>query len=171
MSRQQQRLPLASDSIVKGKLWTVVLQENPEVIGCKPFPSALVAYSGPGAPRFPIFNWARDIFKTANFNIFSKYIQNMVCNTTYLADANILHKKWVHKDWKRYIDTTVEDNKPLPSPTKRPSRVGDDQPITIYVFVAAIVHMQLVTDAAACDKVLNFTQDQLFVLNDVTHLV
>ena len=89
-----------------------------------------------------------------------------------MADANNLHDKRAQQDWQRYIDKTLEDNKLLPSPTDRPSRVGDDRSITIHAFVAPIVHMQLVTDApAAYDQVLNFTQDQLFVLNDVNHLV
>ena len=131
----------------------------------------MVAYSGPGAPRFPKFNWLRDIVKTANLNIFSKYIQKEEDDAMYLADANSTFKRWIQQDWKRYTDKMVEENKTLPSPNEMPSRVGDDQPITIFAFVAAIVHMELVTDAAACDQVFSFNQDELFVLNDVGHLV
>ena len=75
ISQQGQTLPLAPDTVVKGKLWAVTLRENPDIKGSKPLLSAMVAYSGPGAPRFPKFNWLRDIVKTANLNIFSKYIQ------------------------------------------------------------------------------------------------
>ena len=113
----------------------------------------------------------QDIVKTANLNIFSKYIQKEESNTMYLADANIMHDRWVQHDWKRYTEKTVEDNKPLSSPTERPYRVGDNQPITIFAFVAAVVHMQLVNDAAACDQVLNFNQDKLFIINDFNHFV
>ena len=161
---------LEASGIVKGKIWSAFVRENPDTFGAKPILAAIVVYSADHPKTgFAKYTWANDFAIKSGYHVHLETIVNEEL-TMQWGDVVKQHEKHLDKDWERFVKNFRKSNKKSGLPP-RPTRLIDDQLMTIYTLTAHCVQMSLFGDPELFNTVSTMGREDLIALEGLEHAI
>ena len=159
---------LEASGIVKGKIWSAFV---PDTFGAKPILAAIVVYSVPDHPKtgFAKYTWANEFAVKCGYHV---HLETIVDEgvTMQWGDVMKQHKKHLDRDWDRFVKNFRKTNKKSGLPP-RPTRLIDDQLMTIYTLTAHCVQMSLFGDPELFNTVSTMAKGDLIALESLEHAI
>ena len=98
---------LEASGMVKGKIWSAFVRENPDNFGAKPILAAIVAYSGLKSPKTqtgnPKVGWVNEYAVKSGYNVHLEIIAETGIVMRW-GDVVKEHEKHLENDWGRFVN-------------------------------------------------------------------
>ena len=161
---------LEASGIVKGKIYSAFVRENPDTFGAKPILAAIVVYPVPDPKTgFAKYTWANDFAVKCGYHI---HLETIVDDGAAMQWGDVVkqHEKHLNSDWARFVKNFRKTNKKSGLPP-RPTRLFDDQLMTIYTMTAHCVQMSLFGDPELFNTVSTMGKGDLTALESLEHAI